>query len=98
MATPTFYITDGTDRIELLEAQSGYALAPAGGGLGGITARTHAFDAPVRSAQDLRFNERYTLVMADECTDLLADRFQKLVKMFRRSWQRNNKLRYVSDF
>jgi hypothetical protein len=35
--------------------------------------------------------------MADECTDDLADRFQKLVKMFRRSWQRNNKLRYVSD-
>ena len=97
MATPTLYITDGDDRIPLLEAMSNYALAPTGGGLGGITAKTHAYDAPVRSAQDLRFSERYTLVMADECTDLLADRFQKLVKMFRRSWQRNNKLRYVND-
>ena len=94
---PTFYITDGTDRIELLEAHSGYALAPVSGGLGGITAKTHAYDAPVLSAQELRFSERYTLVMADECTDTLAERFQKLVKMFRRSWQRNHKLRYVSD-
>ena len=94
---PTFYITDGTDRIDLLEAQSGYALAPISSGLGGITAKPNAFDASVRSAQDLRFSERYTLAMADECTDDLADRFQKLVKMFRRSWQRNHKLRYLSD-
>lgn len=97
MSNPTFYITDGDDRIELLEAMSNYALAPVSGGLGGISARTHAYDAPVRSAQNLRFNERYTFAFVDECTDLLADRFQKLVKMFRRSWQRNNKLRYLRD-
>ena len=97
MSNPTFYITNGTDRIELLEAESGHALAPISSGLGGITAKTHAYDAPVRSAADLRFSERYTLVMANKCTDDLAERFQKLVKMFRRSWQRTNKLRYVSD-
>ena len=94
---PTFYITNGDDSINLIEVRRHHALAPGIDGLGNIAVRTHAFDAPVRSAQALRFNERWALVIADECTDGLGERVQRLIKMFRRSWQRTNKLRYVKD-
>lgn len=97
MNRPQVYISDGESGINLIRAGNGSALSAVDGGFGSLSISTHAFDAHVRDNVNLRFNERWILVAAENCTDKLAENIQKLIKMFRLSSLRENKLRYTRD-